>query len=530
MAQAKAVKPQTLERPRLVVGIVVDQMRWDYLYRYYDRYSEGGFRRLLREGFSFENTYIDYVPTHTAIGHSTVYTGSVPAIHGITGNSFMVQATGKVLYCTEDSTVQTVGSSSDAGRMSPANLLTSTISDELKLATNFRSKVVGISLKDRGSILPAGHAADAAYWFDDATAGFISSTFYMKELPAWVQEFNRQKLPQKYLSRDWPTLFPMDTYAQSTADVTPYEGKFKGTDAPSLPLRTSQMDALPGGLVRSTPYGNTLVLDLARAAIEHEGLGKDNNTDLLAVSFSSTDYIGHQFGVNSIEVEDTYLRLDRDLEQFFRYLDGKIGRGAYTVFLTADHAAAHNGAFLSDHKIPAGLWNPGAYLKELNALLKEKFGKEKIVRSLMNNQVHLNQDLIRVASLDEDAIRKACKVFLEGKEEIAWVVDMKAIGDAAVPALLRERLINGYQRERSGELTIIPKPAFYGSTSKTGSGHTAWNPYDSHIPLLWMGWGIRQGKSVQRVHMTDIAPTLAALLHVQEPNGSIGTPLNAALK
>ncbi len=529
-AQLKNTKPQVLERPKLVVGIVVDQMRWDYLYRYYDRYGTGGFKHLLREGFSCENTYIDYVPTHTAIGHSTVYTGSVPAIHGITGNNFMVQKSGQIMYCTEDSTVQTVGSSSVAGHMSPANLKASTIADELKLATNFHSKVIGVALKDRGSILPAGHAADAAYWFDDASGNFISSTFYLKDLPQWVNRFNDQKLPLKYLRQNWNTLYPIETYVQSTPDENPYEGKYKGTNSASFPVNTSQLMDQGAGLIRSTPYGNTLTIDMAMAAIENEQLGKDAITDMLTVSFSSTDYIGHQFGVNSIEVEDTYLRLDRDLAAFLQYLDAKVGAGAYTVFLTADHAAANNVAFLSDHKIPAGLWNTNGYLKELNALLKSKYGQDKIVRSFMNNQVHLNYTLIKAAPLDEAAIRKDCKDFLEGKKEIAWVVDLKDLANTAVPAMIKERVINGYNRERSGALTIITNPSMYGGTVATGSGHTAWNPYDSHIPLLWMGWGIRQGKSNEPVHMTDIAPTLAALLRVQEPSGSIGKPLREIFK
>ncbi len=197
-----------LPRPKLVVGIVVDQMRWDYLYRYFSRYQDNGFKRLLNEGFSCENTQVDYIPTFTGPGHTCIYTGSVPAIHGIAGNDFIIQATGKSMYCTEDTSVQTVGSTSKAGQMSPRNLLTTTVTDELKLATNFRSKVIGIALKDRGGILPAGHTADAAYWFDDKTGNWITSTYYMKELPQWVKDFNDQKLPETYLKLDWNPLIP----------------------------------------------------------------------------------------------------------------------------------------------------------------------------------------------------------------------------------------------------------------------------------------------------------------------------------
>lgn len=362
----------SLPRPKLVVGIVVDQMRWDYLYRYYDRYQANGFKRILNEGFTCENTYINYVPTVTAIGHSTIYTGSVPAIHGITGNDFIIEATGKNMYCTDDTTVSTVGSSSNAGKMSPRNLLASTITDELKLATNFRSKVIGISLKDRGSILPAGHAANAAYWFDNATGNWITSTFYVNALPSWVNKFNDQKLPEKYLKQDWNTLYDIKTYVQSSPDDNPYEGKFSGSTTSTFPVKTSTLFTNKNyDIIRSTPYGNTLTVDMAKAAIDNEQLGNNVVTDFLAVSFSSPDYIGHKFGVNAIEVEDTYLRLDMDIANLLSYLDTKVGKGNYIVFLTADHGAAHNPNFLIDNKIPAGYFAGGQVQKDLNIVLEE---------------------------------------------------------------------------------------------------------------------------------------------------------------
>jgi len=230
-----------LPRPKLVVGIVVDQMRWDYLYRYYSRYQSNGFKRLLNEGYSCENTQVDYIPTVTAAGHTCIYTGTVPAIHGMAGNDFIIQATGKSVYCTDDSSVQTVGSTTKAGQMSPHMLLTTTVTDELRLATNFHSKVIGIALKDRGGILPAGHTANAAYWLDDKTGNWITSTYYMSDLPQWAKDFNDEKMAETYLKLDWNPLYPIETYTQSTADNTKYEGKFKGTDSPTLPVKTSAL-------------------------------------------------------------------------------------------------------------------------------------------------------------------------------------------------------------------------------------------------------------------------------------------------
>ncbi|HYK77617.1 MAG TPA: alkaline phosphatase PafA [Daejeonella sp.] len=533
-ASAQKAKPTaqantTLARPKLVIGIMVDQMRWDFLYRYYDRYQSGGFKRMLNEGFTCENTQIDYATTVTAIGHSSVYTGSVPALHGISGNDFIIQATGKTMYCTEDSTVQTVGSNTKAGQMSPRNLLTTTITDELKLATNFRSKVIGIALKDRGGILPAGHAANAAYWYDDS-GSWITSTYYMKDLPAWVKKFNQENPAQKYLKQDWNTLYPINTYVQSSPDNNRYEGKFPGTEAPTLPVKTSQMADRGAGLIRSTPYGNTMTKDLAMAAIENEQLGQGSVTDFLAVSFSSPDYIGHQFGPNSIEVEDTYLRLDRDLAELFNYLDAKVGKGNYTAFLSADHGAAHNPNFLLDNNIPAGFWPTRQITQDLNSLLEKEFKFKNLVLSLSNYQVSLNNALIAKEKLSEKDIRRACVNYLQGLDGVAYAIDIDKIQEAPIPETLKDRIVKAYNPARSGVVQIILKPGWFSSSGTTGTTHGSWNPYDAHIPMVFMGWGIKQGKTNAPTNMTDISATLAALLRIQMPNGCIGKPVTEMLK
>lgn len=522
-----------INRPKLVVGIVVDQMRWDYLYRYYDRYSDTGFKRMLNEGFTCENTMLNYVPSYTAIGHSTIYTGSVPAIHGIAGNDFIVQATGQSLYCTQDDNVLSVGTkdkNATAGKMSPFNLKASTVTDELKLATNFRSKVIGVSIKDRGSILPAGHAANAAYWFDGESGNWITSTWYMTELPKWMKEFNNKDMAKKYLDQNWNTLYPIDTYVQSTNDDNIYEETYKGIDQAKFPIKTSDLIKKNGlGLIRSTPYGNTLTLDVAKLVIDNEQMGNNQVTDFLAVSLSSPDYIGHQFGPNSVKVEDNYLRLDKDLSDFFAYLDQKVGKGNYTVFLTADHGGAHNGQFLKDHKIPAGNWNTKAINESLNKFLSSKFGKENLVLSLNNYQVNYNYKQIN-PSMDMDDLREATIEYLRKIDGVAYVVETSKVSEATIPAVIKEKIVNGYNRELCGEIQIILKPGWYSDSDLKGATHGTWNPYDAHIPLVFMGWGIKHGSSNTEVYMTDIAPTVAALLHIQMPNGAIGKPITDLLK
>lgn len=517
----------TLQRPKLVVGIVVDQMRWDYLYRYQKRYTEGGFRRMLSEGYTCENTALPYVPSVTAIGHTCIYTGSVPSIHGIAGNNFVKD--GQKVYCTDDKTVKPVGSTSDAGLMSPQNLWTTTIGDEMRIASNGRAKVVGVSLKDRASILPAGHNPNGAYWFDDATGRFITSTYYMDKLPQWVRAFNDKHLPERYLSADWNTLYPKATYAESTADDTPYENGIREGVKPMLPLPLPALYRKYGyGIIRNTPFGNTLTLDLARAAIEGEQLGSDEETDLLAISCSCTDYIGHQTGTHAIETEDTYLRLDQALADFLAYLDQKVGRGNYLVFLTADHGAMNNARFLQDRRIPADSWDSKAAARKLReALAKDYPQTADLIKTVMNYQVFLNVDAIRSARLNASKVKERVVSLLQQDPDVLYACDMEKVATASIPDEMKYRIINGYNRERSGSVAIVLKPNHYDHGMK-GTDHGTWNPYDTHIPLVFMGWGIHHGSTTRPTYMTDIAPTIAALLHVQAPNGNIGRPIFGA--
>ncbi len=512
---------------------MVDQMRWDYLYRFYERYGNGGFKRMLNEGFSVENTYINYVPSVTAVGHASVYTGSVPAIHGMAGNDFIQQSTGRTVYCVEDTTVSTVGSGTVvAGQMSPRNLLATTITDELRMSTNFRSKVIAIASKDRGSILPGGHAANAAYWYDEDTGNWVTSTYYMNALPAWVSNFNAQRYHEKYLKQDWNTLYPVNTYVQSSKDDNRYEGRFSGMTTSAFPVKTSEMSTRWNTLITSTPYGSSLTLDLAKAAIENEELGADAITDFLAVSLSSPDYIGHQFGPNSIEVEDTYLRLDRDLAIFFTYLDAKVGKGNYAVFLTADHAVQHNAGFMLDNKMNAGVFQTSANMRELNTLLENEFKIKGAIRSFSNYQVSLNYAAIDGGKGSVADIKRKTIEFLKKKEGVAFVVDMDDAQTTNIPANYRERIINGYHRERSGVIQIILKPAWYSGSgaSPTGATHGTLSPDDTRIPFVLMGWGIKHGKTNASHNMTDIAPTISGLLRIQEPNGNIGVAVNEVYK
>jgi predicted AlkP superfamily pyrophosphatase or phosphodiesterase len=515
-------------RPKLVVGIVVDQMRWDYLYRYYERYAEdGGFRRMLDEGFSCENTLIPYTPTVTGCGHASLYTGTVPAINGITGNYWFDRQEQRSVYCTEDKSVATVGSPSAAGRQSPANLLVTTICDEMRLATNFRSKVIGVALKDRGGIVTAGHSANAAYWYDGSNGNWISSTYYMNDLPAWAKQFNALKRVDALYGLGWSLLFPAGTYVQSTADDKPYESKPFGN---VFPYDTKKFIGKDYGKITAMPAGNTLTFEFSRAAIEGEGLGLDEHTDFLAVSFSSPDYIGHSFGPNSVESEDGFLRFDRELGEFFEYLDKKIGRENYTAFLSADHGVAHVPEFMLENKLPGGRVSLGAMVNAMNDSLELRFGAKKLILSDDNYQVHFDHRRIESAKLDLEEISAWVVAYLSSQPGIARAFSLEELNEVPLPARVREMLNNGYYPNRNGDVQFILQPNHMEAYSTSGTTHGLWNPYDAHIPLLWYGWGIKKGSTNRPVQMTDVAPTLAALLKIQEPSGSIGTVISEALK
>lgn len=520
---------KTLDRPKLVVGIVVDQMRQEYFYKFHDRYVEGGFKRLMDQGFMMKNGHYNYIPTFTGPGHASVYTGATPATHGIIANDWYVRKLGITVYCAEDSTVTAVGGSEGAGRISPRNMLTTTITDELQFATNKRSKVVGIAIKDRGAALPAGHLGDA-YWYDGKTGEFMNSTYYGESLPDWVTAFNNRQLPKKYLSQTWETLFPIETYVQSVDDDNEFESPPIGKEAPIFPYILPDLMENNGGLgmISSTPFGNTLTLDMAYAALSGEQLGKRGETDFLAVSFSSTDYVGHAFGPSSIELEDTYLRLDRELATFFEHLDNEIGEGEYLVFLTADHGVADVVRYMQHERVPAGSLNTRFVLTQLRGYTNEKYGEGNWIENFSNEQIFLNHSLIMEKEVDLTAMQEDIAEFLlrfDGIKETYTANDMRH----HEYTLGRKGLLQmGYNHKASGDVLLILDAAWLTNSSR-GTTHGTGYTYDTHVPIVFYGWNIKPGFSSRYATVTDIAPTLSILLHTRLPNGATGQPIGEIL-
>lgn len=473
-----AIIPSTaqVERPRLVVGLVVDQMRWDYLYYYYNDYGADGLKRLLDEGFSYENTQINYSPAVTAIGHSSIYTGSVPAFTGIAGNWFWEN--GQPTYCCADTTVKSVGSNSREGQMSPRKMLGTTIGDELHLATDFHSKVIGVALKDRAAILPAGHSANAAYWWDTSAGHFVSSTFYMNDLPQWVKDFNK-------------------------ANHT--KPKFN---------------------IKTNDDGVTMTFRMAEAAVDNERLGQTaGQTDMLAISISSTDAIGHEYSTRGPENKSVYLRLDRDVATFLKHLDEEVGKGNYLLFLTADHGASHNYNFLKSHRIPADGWDYDKSVSELNKYLRSQFPSMTSDPVLGEDNYHFFFNDKAYSAEEKQKVIDASVEYLKQDPQFLYVVDNEKIAVSSIPEPIKSRLINGIFRGRSGEITVVTRPQIFGATVSPdykGTSHGQPMAYDVHIPFVLYGWHVDHGESTKPVNITDIAPTICAMLHIQMPDAAIG--------
>jgi predicted AlkP superfamily pyrophosphatase or phosphodiesterase len=533
IAQApKSIPSSTSSKPKLIVGIVIDQMRWDYINQFKAHFtSQQGFMRFVNEGASCNNNFIPYVPTVTACGHAAVYTGSTPAIHGIAGNQWYDNYQQRTVYCVEDPTVVSVGvEGSPAGKMSPVNVWTTTLGDEIKLANNFKSKVYGISIKDRGAIIPAGHSADGAFWYDSKSGNFISSTYYGKNLPKWVTEFNGQHRVDSLYAKGWNLSLAKSVYeANCDGDMNAYESTPLGAEQKGFPYTLSQFIGKDYGKISSTPYGNNIVAEMAVKALVSDQLGKDDITDLLAISFSSPDYIGHSFGPNSWETLDGYIKLDAVIAQLFASLDQQVGKNNYTVFLTADHAVANIPDFSKKHKIPGGLISESGIKKELGQLLLKQGLSDKLITAINEYNIHFNHPLMDSLGISQDKMVQLVRQFVELKPGVLQVVEARKAATAALPEELRERIVNGYNPQRSGDLFIATKSGYMDGYA-TGTNHGVFYNYDAHIPLLWYGNGIKKGQVNSVNYMTDIAPTVSTLLGIQMPSGAIGKPILEVLK
>lgn len=519
--KAKEGNASTRIQPRLIVGIVVDQMRYDFLYRYYDRLSSGGFKRLLEGGVNCLDMQYNYSPTKAGPGHASIFSGAPPAINGIVSNDWYDRQQQKMVYCTEDLNAKGVGMTGEAGQMSPANLKVTSLGDQVKLATGMRGKVIGIACKDRGAILTVGHSADAAYWFDAETGNWGTSDYYLSTLPTWVSDINNEHNVDSYINATWNTVYPIESYVNSDKDDQIYESPLKGESKPIFPHQLSKGKKNNYEMIRTSPYGNTITADFAIAAIKAEQMGKDDNMDFISISFSSTDYVGHSFGPNSIETEDTYYRLDKDFERILNTLDEQVGKGNYLLILTADHGICDIPGHSHYYKLPGNVIEKKILNQSLNDTLNQVFGNGKYMLAYEGFQYYVNWDLLKQKNIDFQSFFKVVENYFMAKDGIAKVFDLRDLAHAVYPDFFINKIKNGLHAKRSGDILVLYEPGWIANYS-TGTSHDSMYEYDSHVPGIFYGWGLQPMVVARRLEITDLAPTIAALVRIMPPTGNIG--------
>lgn len=516
--------------PKLIVNIVIDQMRQDYLFRFWDLYGEDGFKKLVNNGYDFSNCNFSYFPTYTAPGHANISTGATPSVHGIVGNDWYENIDGSKMYCVSDTSVKGVGTSTSVGQMSPKNLKVTTFGDELKFANHYRSKVFGVSLKDRGAILSAGHLADAAYWVDLKEGNFVSSTYYINELPDWVKNFNKKDLVSKYLNQTWTTCVSLEKLAKyADPDNSPTESIFKGKTTPTFPydLKSLNKENKEKEMIATTPFGNDLVANFAEELIRNEKLGQnsENVTDALYVSFSSTDYVGHYFGIRSMEVADTYIRLDQDIAKLIQTLEKEVGKDDFVIVLTADHGAADNPNYLNSKKFDTYFFNNNSVKVDLREHLEKKFGAD-LIDGYINLQIYLNHPLIKEMKINEQEVKNEIIDFMKYQPGVLKVFPSEVLNNGNLSDNVLQLYMRGYYPQRCGDVYIMLQAGSMDqSYSNLGTTHGFPYTYDTHVPLLFYGKNIPHGRTDNLVQVSQLAATLSAMLGINAPSGCTVNPL-----
>lgn len=520
------------EKPKLIIGIVVEQMRYDYISRFWNQFGEGGFRRLVNEGNNCKNANYSHFFTQTGVNYATLVSGTTPSYHGIVSDEWYVPLKGKVVNCVEDEKEKTVGGSFEFGRISPRNMLTTTIGDEIRLSNFNQSKVISISLDGKPAVIAGGHNPSAAYWFDTESGNWVSGTYYMNDLPTWVNEFNNKKFPDMYMTRSWEPKLPVEKYIQCLTDDNPYETGINGRR--TFPYSLTELGATKTkgkynyGILKTTPFGNTLTRDFAINTIVSEQLGKDENPDLLMLSFSATENIGQNFGTSSIEVMDAFLKLDEDIAHLLTFLDSEIGKHNILIFFTSDHGAAANAEYLATTKIPVGYFSQTSSLSLLKSYLNAIYGKGEWVKHYHAQQVYLNHDLIEESKQSLSEVQDKTAQFLLQFTGVSNTVTATTLQNSYFSDGVFSKMQKGYNQKRSGDVIINLDP---GWSEKNGSSasHNSSYSYDTHVPLVWYGWKIKRGEVFEKVDMISVAPTISYFLEIASPNASTGQPIQGVV-
>ncbi len=518
-------------KPKLIVSIVVEQMKPEFLNRYWKKFDNNGFKRFFYQGTTFKYANYNYMLTQTAPGITTIVTGCNPSQHGIISDKWIKRINNKKEDCVNSKKYKQIGFDKNYDGAMPKNILTSTISDELKINTP-ESKVYSISLDKTSAVLAGGHIANASFWFNSTEGKFTTSSYYLKELPKWVKKFNNKGLQDIYMQKTWETLLPIEKYTESFKDSNIYEFGIKHQitfpyDLLKLSGNTKK-NITNYKILTETPYGNTLVHDMAISTILDEELGKDNNTDFLSVTFSATKNIDELYGNKSIELEDTYLRLDKDIAHLIDFINQQVGKQNVLIYLTSDHGVSDNPEYLKAMKIPAGRFKHNYSIALLRSYLNAIYGEADWISAYMDKQIYLNRNLIEDSKIDLNEIQQRIANFIIQYDAVANALTSTTLLETSFNEGLLSKMQNSFNQKRSGDIIINLMPGFIEDKTYLVSSNSGYN-YDTNVPLYFYGWKTKRNIITRKVNMEDIAPTLSLILNIPFPNGTTGQPIKELL-
>lgn len=518
------------EKPRLVIGIVVEQLRYDQIEKIRSRLGENGIRRLLNEGTYFQNASYQYMLTQTAPGYATISTGAEPSLHGITSDNWYLPLKNELIYCTKDISVNPVGGSYESGLHSPANLLVSTFTDELKMASGKQAKVFAVGLKENPVIFSAGHAADGAFWYDNTTGTWMSSTYYTDSLPGWVIDYNAMRYADSFLDNTWNLLRPVRDYSDCLPDSNKFEAGFNGINYFPYDLRklSSKGRGSSGkdfSLLRETPFGNTFTTNFAIKLIEKESLGKDDVTDFLSICYTATDYIGHRFGPSSVEMADAIFRLDKDIENLLKYVTDSLGKRNVLIYFTSAHGISEIPGVLESNRIPSGYFRQNQALQLLRSYLNAVYGEGDWVKGYQEKQIFLNRTLIEDAKIPLEDVQKKVARFIVQFSGVASAYPYSVFEASDFGNGNMKRIINDFSPQRSGDVIVTLNSGWVEKEDNYVASSNSPYEYDTHVPLIWYGWSINRATVNRKVNITDVAATLSSLCRIPLPNACSGEPM-----
>ncbi len=520
------------EHPKLIIQVVVEQMRYDIIHRYWDKFSNKGFKRLIDQGAFCSNAYYDYMYTESAPGYATIATGSNPSEHGIVSDNWYLRLSEREQFCVDDSKLNSNTTTFLGNNYSPKQLIGSTYSDELRLSNYKQSKVIGVSLKNFASILSSGTLANAAYWMDDKSGNWTSSSYYLDSLPKWVKDFNQKQFVPLYLKREWDTMNPISTYKESLADNNSYESGYSNKQK-TFPYDLAKLSKLSGcQVIKYTPFGNTYTIDFSIAAIINENLGKDQYPDLITIGFSTPGYVNELFGIHSVELEDIYLRLDNDIAHLLEFVDDYLGKENVLVVLTSDRGAADDPDYSKEIGMPTGVFNPDLALSLTGAYLKATYGQSGWIKNYSKGQIYLNQYLIDVTKVPVGEIQLKTAQFIGQFKGIASSTTALIMQTADSTSGILKKYRNSYNAIRSGDVLICLEPGWIEKKNSLDNdfvNQSSPYSYDSHVPLIFYGWKIIKTEILDPVPINDIAPTIVHFLGISYPSNSNGRPIGGLI-